>query len=77
MCKDQVLRHQNNAKKLWKQHTEQITKKQGSPGPGEYLHVPNMYQNSFTGEGGSTKFGTGPRLPATVSLYDRTIAMHR
>ena len=33
ICKDQVKLHQNNAKKLWKLHTERITK-EGSPGPG-------------------------------------------
>jgi len=33
--------------------------------------------NSFMGEGASATFGTEPRLPATTSLYDRTMALSR
>ena len=71
-----MKRHQDNAKCLWNRHKVSISK-QEVPGPGAYLQEPNQYLNSFMGEGAHASFGTGPRLPASQSLYDRTMALQR
>ena len=76
-CRDVVKKHQDKARQLFNQHKQSISKKQASPGPGQYFHGQNIYTNSFTGEGASASFGTGPRLPAPTSLTDRTMALQR
>ena len=75
-CSDQVRRHQDRAKQLWKAHTQNL-EKESSPGPGHYMQEQNYFTSTFVGEGQNCSFGTEPRMPATTSHSDRVMNLKR